>query len=102
MLLINLKKLPQLLFNDALQHIQVKKNNHSIFINIKTSEGHITIGSHNSPPSANLQEDLQDWARDSGMSDKLLVQGDFNAHCALWGYASDYDKRHHLLSHMSI
>lgn len=60
-----------------------------------------TIISHYSPPSANLQEDLEDWSNIPGFSPNLLVLGDFNAHSNLWGYPADDDKGHHLLTLMS-
>lgn len=80
------------ILDTSAQHIQVAKNNHSVFINLLTTEGYITIGTQYTAPSKDIKEDLQDWESRKGMSKKLIFMGDLNAHSKLWGYDNDDDR----------
>lgn len=55
----NSNKCHIIILNTNLQHIQVQKNNNSVFINIIFPNEEITIGSQYSSPSADLNEHLQ-------------------------------------------
>lgn len=88
------------ILDPQIQHIQTRKSNKSVFINILTTEGHVTIGCQYSPPSSDIKEDLAEWSELKGMSPKLLVLADLNAHSPLWGYPNDDDRGQHLINHM--
>ena len=84
-----------LIFNPSVIHNQIFKANNSIFINISSSNNNfvITIGCQYSPPSANLEEDLQAIDKACNLFNKnLLLVGDLNAHSPLWGYSSQDPK----------
>lgn len=89
------------ILNTNLQHIQVQKNNHSIFINVTIQEETITIGSQYTPPSADLQEDLHDWSFIKGKSKNFILLGDLNAHSELWGYDNENERGQHLINHLN-
>lgn len=81
-----------------MQHMQVQQNENSV--NIFTLDGFVTIGSQYSPPSTNLEDDLQDWVNMKGMSDLFLHVDDF-AHNKLWGYPLNDYRGHHLITQMA-
>lgn len=90
-----------LILDSTLQHIQVQQNEKSVFANIFTLDGAVTISSQNSPPSTNVEDGLQDWADMKEITNLFLLLCDLNAHSKLWGCPSDNDRAHHLITHMA-
>lgn len=57
-----------------------KINKKSIFINLITDLGNLTIGTVYSPPSSDFGSDMREWTPQFPSSNLFLIGGDFNAH----------------------
>ena len=91
-----------IILNPNLRHNQILKLNHSIFINLSFQNQILTIGSQYTPPSPDIEEDLDLLVRNYHLfNNNLFLFGDLNAHSPLWGY-SNQDQRGTLLINFII
>lgn len=70
---------------------QVHKGDNSIYVNIMTNTGTLTIGSIYSKPHAPLQEDLT-WIFNHPNLENLIVGADLNVRLSLLGYRTENEK----------
>lgn len=70
---------------DLITNMILQKEN-SVFINIMTELGNITLGSQYSSPSDDLESDLNDWGDVDFITERFIVAGDLNGKNRLWGY----------------
>lgn len=83
-------------------HVQALQLANSIFININTTDHHLTIGSQYTRATGNLDHDLLEWSNNFPSCDKLLIGGDFNAHITAWGYKRNNNKGETLQDYIAL
>lgn len=75
-----------LIIDPNIQHCLSSRNHNSVFVNIQSVFGLLSIGSFYCPPSGDFEEDVRQWLNSKNQSPSQIVFGDFNAHSVLWGY----------------
>lgn len=75
---------------DLLPNLTYQDQN-SVFVNILTTEGPMTVGSIYSRPSAPLQQDMN-WINNFSPLQRIIVGADLNARLSLLGYRAENEK----------
>lgn len=80
--------------------VKTYSDDNSVFVNITTTTGLVTVGSVYSRPRSNLTQDMK-WLDFFQPVKNLLVGADLNAHLSLLGYDKE-DERGHLLTYLIL
>lgn len=80
--------------------IHAFSDENTVFVNITTTEGKITVGSIYSRPKGNLLTDMK-WIDYFDPLQNIIIGADLNVHLTLLGYVSD-DERGNILSYLLL
>lgn len=73
-----------------------------VFVSLNVSSGIIYIGSHYSPPSGNLDAELQEWSGLFPEFDNILIGGDLNVPMRTMGYTRGSGRTEILMDHLQV
>lgn len=85
---------------EIIQAVKAYSDNNSVFVNITTTTGKLTVGSIYAKPKGNLLGDMA-WLDYFDPLQKIIAGGDLNVHLSLLGYKKD-DERGNILTYLLL